>query len=594
MARKVDPFAPYRMSTHKLGKYVYVCTQPATVDETSGKRTYSRIHWGRFDPQKKTFTPNLAFLLLTPEERKKYIFPEDWDLTAIETMAGMRGPGRQPQTRHGDRLYGDVWLLEQIAEKTGLRKDLLTVFDGNKEVVDMVLTLAMFPYISRHSYNRLPRWQRIVRTPCEEPLTASRITRLTQRITTLHRDDLFRLRAKRLGTNALCAVDSTSRSAYGRSLADVRWGKNKDRPDLPQTNEVVVYSLTDHQPIYYRTFPGNMPDCRTFEIIVKALDDAGYKSLQLITDRGYETIKNLERSILDERCLITAAPTSRRMISAHIRRYGDFVTKPATMTLDRERRIYHEQFQENYVVQTAKGKEKKADKLRVNLYFDPEVRARQAVQQDEDILSQRELLELLMKEQELIEAPETLQLNCDYFTLSFKDQKLTSFSLKEKKVESERRSHGFFSLLTLGVDDDPVEALNKYRLRDEQEKYFEHMKDQLGFSLQDNWSEDGKAGRLFILFVGLVLASHVRHVWKSTKLHDLFDSSLAVLDEMRCIRAIETPGHYMTMTPFVSAQLTICEAFGIPVPENCRPGHESKRVRQRGRPRKTPITEKDS
>ena len=50
----------------------------------------------------------------------------------------------------------------------------------------------------------------------------------------------------------------------------------------------------------------------------------------------------------------------------------------------------------------------------------------------------------------------------------------------------------------------------------------------------------------------------------------------------------------MTMTPFVSAQLTICEAFGIPVPENCRPGHESKRVRQRGRPRKTPITEKDS
>ena len=56
MARKVDPFAPYRMSTHKLGKYVYVCTQPASVDEVTGKRTYRRIHWGCFDPQKKTFT----------------------------------------------------------------------------------------------------------------------------------------------------------------------------------------------------------------------------------------------------------------------------------------------------------------------------------------------------------------------------------------------------------------------------------------------------------------------------------------------------------------------------------------------------------
>ena len=39
MARKVDPFAPYRMSTHKLGKYVYVCTQPATVmAETANTR----------------------------------------------------------------------------------------------------------------------------------------------------------------------------------------------------------------------------------------------------------------------------------------------------------------------------------------------------------------------------------------------------------------------------------------------------------------------------------------------------------------------------------------------------------------------------
>lgn len=196
-----------------------------------------------------------------------------------------------------------------------------------------------------------------------------------------------------------------------------------------------------------------------------------------------------------------------------------------------------------------------------------------------------------MNDREPIDDVEKLQRDCCYFELTFEDKRLSSFSLKEKKVTRERKTYGFFSLLTLGLEDDAITALDKYRLRDEQEKYFEHMKDQFGFSTQDNWSEEGKTGRLFILFVGLVLASHVRHVWKTTELRDRFDSSLAVLDEMRCIRAIETPGHQMIMTPFVSDQLEICRAFDIAVPEDCRPGYVSKQVRKRGRPRKTPVTE---
>lgn len=593
MSRLVDPQAPYRMSTHKLGSYVYASTQPAEVDK-NGKRTYRHTHWGRFDPETKVFTPNMSFLLLDPQERKKYIFPEDWDISAIESMAGLRKPGRQPQQRLGDRLYGDVWLLEQIAEKIGLRKDLLTVFNGNDELVNMVLTLAMYPYLSKNSFNRLPRWQRIVRAPCEDSLTASRITKLTQSISTMHRDHLFRLRAQRLGKDALCAVDSTSRSAYGRSLTDIRWGKNKDGRNLPQTNEVVVYSLTDHQPIYYRTFPGNMPDCRTFPLIVKQLDEAGFKSLVLITDRGYETDKNLELSILDGRMLITAAPIGRALIAKRLRDYGDFTGKPKSMKLDRDSGLYYEQFEERYVVETARKTQRHADRLRINLFFDPEVRARQTKEQDIEILIQEDRLTCLKSGQEQIDDTEAVKVQNRYFKFKFESGRLTDFTRDDKKLERERLHYGFFSLLTLGLDDDAVSAFKKYRLRDEQEKYFEQMKDQMGFATQDNWSEDGKTGRLFILFVGLVLASHVRHIWRSTELSSLFDSSLAVLDEMRCIRAVEEPGKQTTMTPFVSDQLKICEAFGVEVPSGCQPGYESKRIRQRGRPRKTPLVEKNS
>ena len=102
--------------------------------------------------------------------------------------------------------------------------------------------------------------------------------------------DLFRLRAGRLGKNAVLAVDSTSRSAYCRSLADIHWGKNKDHLPLKQTVEVVAYTLTGHMPVYYRSFPGNTPDSRSLQTILADLKHTGFKEIILLTDRGYESV----------------------------------------------------------------------------------------------------------------------------------------------------------------------------------------------------------------------------------------------------------------------------------------------------------------
>ena len=105
-------------------------------------------------------------------------------------------------------------------------------------------------------------------------------------------------RARRVGKGELCAVDSTSRSAYGGSLSDIKWGKNKDRLPLKQTVEMVVYTLTSHMPIYYRTYPGNIPDSRSIETMLTDLDHAGFPKVIFITDRGDESVQNLEKYIL--------------------------------------------------------------------------------------------------------------------------------------------------------------------------------------------------------------------------------------------------------------------------------------------------------
>ena len=115
------------------------------------------------------------------------------------------------------------------------------------------------------------------------------------------------------------------------------------------------------------------------------------------------------------------------------------------------------------------------------------------------------------------------------------------------------------------------------------------MKSEVASDRQRNWSEDGKTGRLFILFVSLIMSSHLRHVWKTTTLKKMFPSSLDILDEMRPIRCIEHKGHAMKITPFVGDQLEICKAFELEVPKGCEPGYKSRKVgRKRGRPRKNP------
>ena len=271
MPRPVNPNAQYTIKLHATKGYTYASTQPPYIDPKTGKKKYRYIHWGSVDENLK-FTPGTRFFRATPEERARLIFPNDWDMSEVEEL---QRPGRP---LNENRLYGDIWLLEQIVTITGIRQDLNVVFDENSEVVNDILTLAMFPYITKFTYNRVARWQRVVKSPSARELTSTEITRLTQSITEKHRMELLKLRATRLEKDEVCAVDSTSRSAYGSSLTDIRWGRNnKDRLPLEQTMEVVVYSLSSHMPIYYRTFPGNMPDSRSIEVILADLEHAGFK-----------------------------------------------------------------------------------------------------------------------------------------------------------------------------------------------------------------------------------------------------------------------------------------------------------------------------
>ena len=411
-------------------------------------------------------------------------------------------------------MYGDIWLLEQVAVQTDLKDDLITVFDGNKEIVDAILSIAMYQVANGGSCNRIVHWQRIEKLPCSRPHVAPFITKLTQSITEENRMNLFRLRAERVEDGDLCAVDSTSRSAYGHFLADIRWGKNKEHLPLEQTNEVVVYGFKTHMPIYYRTFPGNIPDSRTIETILTDLRHAGFPKIVLITDRGYESLRNLEKYILDGQALIMWIRVRQSMVLGRIREFGNFSHAPEGMEIDEESRLYYKQYDLDYKGDVRKGCTKSSDRLKLNLYFDPVKRSGQLMQLDIDIKRQRDTLTKLKAESYSMDDDATLKrcYGCFDIKLNKESRVIEDFVLNDKKVWETKLSSGFYANVTHAIDYTAMKASQAYALRDEQEKYFEQEKGPIGANRQRCWSEDGKNGRLFIYFVAMTLASHVKHV----------------------------------------------------------------------------------
>lgn len=596
MARPLDPNAPYRISIHTNNGYRYASTQPASKDPATGKTIHKRIHWGTVDENNK-FIPGSKYIFASIEERSKLVFPEDWDMSEAEKLSGSRKPGRPViETQDENRLYGDIWLMEQIADVTGIREDLTKVFGDNKELVNAILTLAYFPMSGRGTYDHLAAWTRIEKVPYEGDLSSPSITTLTQSITEQNRMDLFRCRAKRLEGNELCAVDSTSRSAWGSCLPDIHYGKSKDNLPLPQTLEVVVYTLNKHMPVYYRTLPGNTPDSRSLAIILADLKNAGFKDVVMITDRGFESIRNLEMYIDKGQPMIMGTKTGQKHVRQEIDRFGTFDHHPAGMEIDPEERIYFRQYELEYRIEGKRDNVKQSDRLRLNLYFDPVRRSQELIDLDIALTEQKQALQEILRDKIPLDDDATIKRIYRFYDLVYNAETriLESFTLNEDKVNRARRESGFFANTTHGVDFDAMTAQNHYKLRDEQEKYFAMMKGVMGADRQRNWSELGKEGRLLILFVSQVIGCYMAYIRK-TKLNKDFHSLQSILDEMRPIRCIEHPNTKSVITPFVGKQVAICEAFGIKIPEGCAPEYVVRKTNKgkRGRPRMNKLVVKE-
>jgi len=568
MARPQRNDGKIHLHLRKNGGSVYASSNEAYSRDD--KRRFRIVDWGTIS-KGNVFVPGRRFLY----ERGRwddFVFPGGWDISAVEQLKDKYRPGRPASTKR-DRslLYGSVWFLTEVAKKLGLVSDLMAVLGGNTDKVNDILTLALFPLVCPKSYSHLAQWQTIERMPSPEAITSRDVTLLTQGISESDRMELFRYRMKRIDRSHVLAVDSTSKSTYGSSLADIRWGKNKERIPLAQTNEVVVYSLNGHMPVLYQELPGNIPDLRTMELVQTLLEHAGCPDAARLTDRGYLTQPVLDFLLWKGVPFICCVKASSGIVA-------DLVASISRGEIKMEVKVgsgnYEVQQDVPYYYEDTLhgGAGKKAAKLKADIYFDPVRKAMEQRDLDIAVKEQALLLEDLRKEQAVVSAQQDLRDDCRLHDIVFDEAgHVASFAANEKRVESRRRVMGYIAMLTNKLDLDASQAWETYSLRDEQEKYFADMKGAMLDDRNPAWSEKGKEGRLFVHFVGLTVYSHIKHVWKKLDLRDQFGTVDAVIDEMKNIRCIEHTGKAKIITPFVGKQLKVCEYFGLEVPDGCAP-----------------------
>ena len=142
------------------------------------------------------------------------------------------------------------------------------------------------------------------------------------------------------------------------------------------------------------------------------------------------------------------------MVLERIRAFGSFAHFPEGMEVDEGSRIYCRQYDIDYKVEVRAGAEKDADRLRLNLYFDPVRRSEELTSLDVAIKRQQAALEKIMAGGLSMDDDEGIRKNYPYFTIKLKedDRTLVSYGLNAKKVEEARLASGFYANVTHKLD----------------------------------------------------------------------------------------------------------------------------------------------
>ena len=357
---------------------------------------------------------------------------------------------KETEENEGDvsLLYGHAWLMCAVAKKIGLEEDLMDVFDGNRAKVEKALTLGFYPFLCKRGFNHIHMMQETERMPTKVRMFPSSVTEFTQSIGEEHRRKLFGSRIGRIADDDILAVDSTSRSTYGSELAEISWGNNKDGLLLRQTNELVVYSLSQGFPVYYAEWDGSMPDVKMVGTMLDDMRDAGFrKKAPFLTDRGFSSQETIDLLVSKQNPFVLCVRSGVDYLADVRHQLADY---RKDMKLIPSLRLFACQSRFTYHYETIRGLARQVT-LTANMYFSPEWQGRDAIDLEARVMNEEAFADDVIKGRiETAISEKKMRAVCSHLILGFTqtasgNKRLVSFTRNEEKIKEESEDNGYIA-----------------------------------------------------------------------------------------------------------------------------------------------------
>ncbi len=462
-----------------------------------------------------------------------------------------------PKTAERDvkttKSFGSAYLLDSIGDEVQLRKKLSESFgkDG-----DLILTIAMSKLLQQTSLKNMHH--------VLEDSFLPEIYSLAESFSSQWLSDfLARLSSKDAAMtsfyNSIIAsedetliFDITSFSSASKNIDWLEWGYNRDGLDLPQVNLGLVLSLHRHLPLYFKLFPGSINDVVTLKNLVAEVKSFGITKSLFILDRGFYSENNIKELSNEKIDFILPLPFSVNIGKGLISETNKDIENPANA-----KRFGGDIF---YILESdvhiggvkAYGYvlyNKKREGLEINSFYNRLIDIECALQGKEF----RNPIDQFKRTAGNFER---------YFECSI-DGKTICLRRRVNAISQAVNRFGK-TILISATKRSWDEVLSLYRERDEVEKKFDELKNELEIMPLRVQKIETLQGMLFIFFISLILRSLLLRRARDAELLDK-NSIEEILMELAKLRAVKVGGKWR-LTEVSKKQRTIFEKLKTAIP----------------------------
>jgi len=482
-----------------------------------------------------------------PRQRRRYLGVVDKDGKIVEKNF--------QRDIKSAKDYGPSYLLDKLAGEIQLRRKLVDAFGAQGEEI---LALAMAKVIKPDSLRNLHQVLDDSFLPemysLKGEYTSQRMSRLIEELGSKEAAMAsFYASIVRPKEEAL-VYDITSLSSYSKNLEWLEYGYNRDCMDLPQVNLGLVVSLKSRMPLLLKLFPGSVTDVVTLRNLAEEARSIGIVDCVFILDRGFYSEGNIE--LLKDAGIdfIMPLPFGRKVGKGLISETNANITNAENARMFKDD-VYHVVEEELEIAGV---------KLKGFVFFSKKKESEEHQTFYRHLLDIEQVLEgmTISRGNPMQTFKDAAGRFASYFECTVQDRVLHLKRRQNAIAQAENRFGKMILLSSRSMAWDDV--LSLYRQRDEAEKQFDQLKNELELLPLRIQKTVSLRGLLFIFFVALLIRMHLLNRAREAGL--LARQSVDdIIFELSKLRAVSTGGRWM-LTEVTKKVRTPLEKLKIPVP----------------------------